>query len=180
MTLSAVPCVFCNGSRSTHWLRKRVTGWEAPSIRRAALCALLGGVSMLSACRSPAETAQIEILLQADRDFATMADKQGAAAAFAAYCADDAIELPSEAPPLSGAQSIAAEKRVLGSNKLSWTPRGAQVSRDGSMGWTWGEWRIMPPNETTMPLQRGKYLDVWRHEADGSWKVVADIGNLAN
>jgi ketosteroid isomerase-like protein len=152
----------------------------AALVRRGPGAPLLALSVVLAGCNSPAGTAQKEQLLRADRDFAALADRQGAATAFAAYMAGDAMQFRASQPPVVGARSIAAAQgQALGSNRLAWTPRGSAVSRDGSMGWTWGEWRVMSPGDVATPLQRGSYVEVWQRQPDGTWKVTADIGNVA-
>jgi ketosteroid isomerase-like protein len=42
------------------------------------------------------------------------------------------------------------------------------------MGWTWGQYQVLAEGET---ISTGKYLNVWTRQADGRWKVRADIGN---
>jgi ketosteroid isomerase-like protein len=61
---------------------------------------------------------------------------------------------------------------------LDWVPQLAEVSQAGDMGWTWG-WYTTTYNDANGEQQtaRGKYLNVWKKMPDGSWKVVADIGN---
>ena len=61
---------------------------------------------------------------------------------------------------------------------LEWTPRAADVARSGDMGWTWGEYTVTAKDGTgAQPASWGKYVNVWKKNADGEWKVVADIGN---
>ena len=36
---------------------------------------------------------------------------------------------------------------------------------------------FIPANSTEPVTDNGKYLDIWQKQADGSWKVKADIWN---
>ena len=38
------------------------------------------------------------------------------------------------------------------------------------------EWTLQPKTGKPMP-DKGKYLTVWKHQADGSWKIFRDINN---
>lgn len=137
---------------------------------------------LLASCQlAPAHvdtTAEAQRLLQADRDFAALADRIGDAEAFYQYLAEDATQIPADAPPRRGRKEISDGLRSLPPMKLRWTPQQASVSDDGSMGWSWGEWSIVGTGKANDAVfAAGRYLDVWKKQADGSWKVVADIGN---
>jgi ketosteroid isomerase-like protein len=43
----------------------------------------------------------------------------------------------------------------------------------GDLGYTWGHYKITTDGET----KHGKYMTVWHRESDGTWKVIADMGN---
>ncbi len=78
---------------------------------------------------------------------------------------------------------------------LTWQPAGAEVSRSGDLGYTYGTFESKRNDADRKPSQnkagssgkeslagkpvihRGKYVTIWRKDADGSWKVVVDIGN---
>ena len=38
------------------------------------------------------------------------------------------------------------------------------------------EWTIQPKKGKAMP-DKGKYVTVWQHQGDGSWKIIRDISN---
>ncbi len=142
---------------------------------------VLALLSILAACRDPAgaQAAEAAKLLDTDRAFAAQSLDQGTAAAFYARMREDAIQLPANAPPVQGSRRIRDRLESLGLQVLEWTPRQAEVSRGLDLGWTWGEWRLLQSAESRQVLARGKYLNVWKRGADGSWKLAADIGNQA-
>ncbi|MGC2696289.1 MAG: DUF4440 domain-containing protein [Candidatus Angelobacter sp.] len=55
---------------------------------------------------------------------------------------------------------------------LSWTPTKAEVSTDGTLGYTYGDYEAKSGNDTS----RGMYATVWRR-INGRWKVVLDMGS---
>ncbi len=59
---------------------------------------------------------------------------------------------------------------------LSWRPTSAEVSASGDLGYTIGRWEL-GPRAGGEPLARGSYVTIWRKQADGSWRVVLDVGN---
>ena len=117
-------------------------------------------------------------LLETDRQFSAYSISNGVSKAFAAYCADDAVSLPAGDNPIAGRKQIVESIKDLDAGKLSWTPQKEFVSRSGDLGCTWGtyQYRMVGTNEQAH-VSYGKYCTVWRRKADGSWKVVLDVGN---
>ncbi len=60
---------------------------------------------------------------------------------------------------------------------LTWRPTSAEVSQDGSLGYTIGRWERTARRRDSVLVTRGSYVTIWRRQADGSWKVVLDVGN---
>jgi ketosteroid isomerase-like protein len=57
--------------------------------------------------------------------------------------------------------------------KLEWTPRASGLAPSGDLGFTIGDYVA-----TTKTGERstGGYVTIWRKQADGSWKVLFDVG----
>jgi ketosteroid isomerase-like protein len=93
------------------------------------------------------------------------------------FFAEDASIFPEGRPIITGIEKIRAyyEETGFDPRSLSWKPVKAEISSSGDMGYTIGYWEIQ--TEGTAAIASGKYVTVWRKEKDGSWKVVADIGN---
>jgi ketosteroid isomerase-like protein len=96
-------------------------------------------------------------LLAADRAHARSSDFLGA-------FADDARYLHPDAALVHGKEAIRA---VLAGapEPVTWTPEYADLSDDGTLGYTYG-W-------THLGDQQGKYLACWRKQADGPWRISA-------
>jgi len=60
---------------------------------------------------------------------------------------------------------------------LTWRPTSAEVAAAGDLGYTIGRWERTHRVKDSTATTRGSYVTVWRKQADGSWKVVLDIGN---
>ena len=122
------------------------------------------------------ETPAADRLLQADKDFAKASEAKGAAEAFALFLAEDAMQLPGGAHPLFGRKAIVEN---LGSGYvLKWDPKKAEVAKSGELGWTWGTFELHTKEADGKPVVRyGKYVNVWRKQKDGKWKVIVDLGN---
>jgi ketosteroid isomerase-like protein len=113
-------------------------------------------------------------LIAAELGFAHESVEKGAVEAFRDHLADDAVELLDHTDPIHGRDAIVrALESPPGSPKstLEWSPEDGMVS--GDLGYTWGHYTITTGAET----KRGKYMTVWRRESDGTWKVIADMGN---
>lgn len=61
---------------------------------------------------------------------------------------------------------------------LTWEPTMAFASAGGDLGYTLGTWRSSRAGpEGNAEVHTGKYVTIWRKQADGGWKVVFDGGN---
>jgi ketosteroid isomerase-like protein len=90
------------------------------------------------------------------------------------YFAADAAILQ-DGKTITGTQGLRAYYEPLFADKnfnLSWTPTNAEASKDGTMGYTYGDYEARRGSKTS----RGMYLTIWRKEA-GKWKVIMDTGS---
>jgi ketosteroid isomerase-like protein len=118
-------------------------------------------------------------LLQTDHEFAKLSSDSGAAYAFKSYLADDALMLPAGRYPVMGLDSIyASMSKNDGTYTLLWEPQKAEVAKSGELGWTWGKYTMTFLDEKGIEVHSyGKYLNIWKLNSDGSWKVLVDMGN---
>ena len=99
-------------------------------------------------------------------------------AGFASWCAADGVALGNGQAPTIGRVAIAKSANWLAKDyQLTWTPTDAQMGPSGDMGYTWGHYEGRSKDSNGNPvLTSGRYMTIWRKEADGSWKVVLDAG----
>jgi ketosteroid isomerase-like protein len=99
-------------------------------------------------------------------------------AGFAEWFADDGVALGNGAAPLIGRVAIA--KSANWSPKayqLTWTPTAAVMGPSGDMGYTWGHFEGHSKDAQGNPVTTtGRYMTIWRRNADGKWQVVLDAG----
>lgn len=143
---------------------------------------LILAICLIAICRCEKERSVISNssqLLKTDQEFAKLSVDSGAAYAFHKYIKDDAIMLPANRYPIFGLDSIYASMSKNDSKYiLSWEPQKAEVAKSGELGWTWGNYTMSDKNEQGIPEKsNGKYLNIWKLESDGSWKVYVDMGN---
>ena len=96
------------------------------------------------------------------------------------YYSDDASILPPNAPIASGKQAIRAVwASVLGPGvSVSWQVSKLEVSRSGDLAYVMGVYQFARKDpQGQLVTDHGKTVEVWKKQADGKWKTVADIFN---
>jgi ketosteroid isomerase-like protein len=80
--------------------------------------------------------------------------------------------------PLAGKEAVLENAQRTQGISVTRTPLRADVAASGELGYTWGSAliHVTYPNGTST-MQSAKYVTVWRKNADGQWKIVADIVN---
>ena len=154
----------CLGLLATAGAADAIVEKETPASQRVAAAAPAGGGD-LAAARAA--------LVEAERAFSRLSQREGVRAAFLAYLAEDAVLF--RPGPVPGREFIAA--RPSPPVELTWWPVYVEVAASGDLGYTTGPYVLRetgqgPGGET----QHGYYLTVWRRQADAAWKVVADLG----
>jgi ketosteroid isomerase-like protein len=124
---------------------------------------------------SPSErgAAEVETMMQADRDFAALASVRSISEAFAAYAAPWGVVATD---PDYGPEQIGRPGRP--GVTLVWGPVLGGIADSGDLGWTIGTATVTYPNpDGTSGAGYSKYLSVWQRQMDGSWRYVVDGGN---
>lgn len=122
-----------------------------------------------------------EMLKQLEGEFMKAAAEKGAQG-YMSYYADNAVEVPNGAALIEGKVNIAKGMGFLDdkNNQLLWTPVGADISSSGDLGYTYGNYEFHSKDKDGRPtIDYGKYTSIWKQHADGSWKVVLDMGNAS-
>lgn len=125
----------------------------------------------------------------AERDALKTTDERWAAAASAgrdvdaivAQWTDDAKVYPPGMPVIEGKAAIrqfVADSLQVPGFSITWTPEHVTVSADGTMGYCTGSNRMTAPGpDGNVATMIGRYVTVWRKEADGVWRCAVDIWN---
>jgi len=125
----------------------------------------------------PTMTSGKALLLDLESRFGKDVAARGGAG-FASWFAGDGVVLGNGAVPVVG--KVAIEKSANWSPQqyqLTWTPTDALMGPSGDMGYTWGHFEGHSKDANGNPvITSGRYITVWRREADGTWKVVLDAG----
>lgn len=154
-------------------------------IRLVSVIAVLAAFSAaFAACdREPpaAHRAQAEAALRAADSALQVAVEAKDAARTAAFYATDAQLLPVAEPVVSGRPAIEREwANVYGipgfQNRARMTR--LEIAESGDLAFTQGTYESAMRGADGKPTTEvGKWISVWRREADGQWRVVADIFN---
>lgn len=104
---------------------------------------------------------------------------KGGGKAFSSFFADDGVTLANGQAPVVGKNAIEAKANWNPAEyQLSWIPQGGEMSASGDMGYTWGHYEGKSKDRAGNPILRaGRYMTIWKKQADGSWKVALDASN---
>ena len=97
------------------------------------------------------------------------------------FYAEDATYNPPGAPLAAGKDAIRKVwtniVAVPGIN-LRWTSSKVEVARSGDLAYDTGAYTLTKNDAGGKPVtSKGKYVVVWKKQADGKWKVIQDIDN---
>ena len=146
-------------------------------------CALYAA-ALLAACAakstSPDPAAVRASLIAADEAFAAATAARGLEGWMAAF--DSAgIQMEPDVPFTPGIAAVRAAMAPVFADstfRLTWQPTMAFASASGDLGYTLGTWQSRRYNDAGAgQISTGKYVTIWRKQADGAWKVVFDGGN---
>jgi uncharacterized protein (TIGR02246 family) len=98
----------------------------------------------------------------------------------AAFYADDAASMLPDTPLMTGKEAIiAGMKPELGDPNFSlvFAPTKVEIAKSGDIAYSQGTFRYTTTDpKTKKPVgQAGNYVEVYKKQADGTWKVEEDI-----
>ncbi len=131
---------------------------------------------VLLSCQST-NSADPEVLKEVDRAFSMMSETKGMGEAFIAYADQNALILQNKSPTLMGIDEIrqAYSGYTKEKVKLTWEPIKAEISASGDLGYTHGKYTLTIIDSVDL-VSHGRYLSVWKKQANGMWKYVVDTG----
>lgn len=154
--------------------------FRALSLTSAAVCAalFLGACSHQPAAPPDNRAADAAAVQKADADWSAAAQSKQADVWLAFY-ADDAVVLPPNEAMATSKDEIRksiTDLLALPGLSVSWQTTKAEAARSGDLAYTYGTYELTSNdakgNATT---DHGKYSEVWRKQADGSWKCIVDM-----
>ncbi len=128
---------------------------------------------------APEVAAATKAITAANVAFLAAMKKGDATGASASYAADAIIMMPGEPAWKGHAAIVKGLQGFLGSVTMK---QGAShtedvmVRGDLAVETGWFEWTLQPKGGAPV-TDKGKYLTVWKRQADGGWKILRDINN---
>ena len=144
---------------------------------RAATLVMAGSAVSASATTLHGPPAVAQAVLEAEHAFAGRVAEAGVAQGFREFMdPQDGLSFGGGAPT-RGAEAI---YRASGGDKpsavrLTWEPEEIFAARAGDMAVSWGRY-VLTPNDPAKTATTGRFVTVWRKDANGSWKGLVDIG----
>jgi uncharacterized protein (TIGR02246 family) len=97
------------------------------------------------------------------------------------FYSPDALVLPTNAPAAATKDAIRNTwKELLASPgfAISWKTTKIEVAKSGDIAYATGTYELTMNDAGGTPINdHGKYVEVWKKQADGKWKVAVDIWN---
>lgn len=97
------------------------------------------------------------------------------------YYADDAVVLPPNGPTATtkaAVRKIWSDMMATPGYAMSWKVNKVEVARSGDLAVVSGTYEFKMNDASGKPMtDRGKYVEVMKKQADGTWKCVNDIWN---
>jgi ketosteroid isomerase-like protein len=127
-------------------------------------------------CQKRIVNTQTGALLQTDREFSAMSEKEGMFKAFLAFIAEDGVILRDNSYPSIGESSLYKhfEGKSDTSFILTWEPLFEKISESGDLGYTYGIYSNKI--KSTGIETKGTYVSIWQKQKDGGWKFLLDTG----
>ena len=101
--------------------------------------------------------------------------------AFAGFVAPNGSIMPPNAPAVVGTGNVRdwiAGMMAMPDFSVSWQVSSVDVAASGDIGYTTGTYDMSMRGPDGMPIKdHGKYLTVWTHTPDGTWKAQYDQFN---
>jgi ketosteroid isomerase-like protein len=128
----------------------------------------------------PVDTHTIEeVVLSADAASMKAAEALDVAGTVANY-SDDALVMPPNHPPVSGRQPIHDlwAAMLAPGTQISWAANKVESAASGDLVYIQGTYSVMTLGPDGKPVSDdGKYLSVWKKQADGSWREAESMWN---
>ena len=97
------------------------------------------------------------------------------------YYSEDAVVLPPNAPSATTKEAIrSAWKEMLTAPgaAISWKATKVEVAKSGEIGYVSGTYEETANDASGTPVKdHGKYVEIFKKQADGTWNAVLDIWN---
>ncbi|MEQ1603619.1 MAG: hypothetical protein ABL999_02000 [Pyrinomonadaceae bacterium] len=133
---------------------------------------IVGILIVLISVFAASAQADVQKIVDTEHGFAKFAEENGTKAAFLEFITSDGLLfLPDK---VNGKEYWSGRGPSTG--LLSWAPNYADISANGILGYTTGNWEYRPKGKGDEPTGFGEFITVWLRQPDGKYKFVVDIG----
>ena len=153
----------------------------------AVVCSGFAGLMLMAGCAKPSASADPKVSVEAVKTAEVQWAKAAAAhdiANVVSFYADDAVVMPANQQMLTNKLDVQKTWSELldPKNNVTWKPMWVEAAKSGEMVYDVGSYEITTKpakgkNATPIVSDRGKYLAVWKKQADGTWKAEAGTWN---
>jgi len=143
---------------------------------------IIGMITALGGCRPAADQSATaaEEVRAADLAWAQAFARKDLAGYLAFVDSTASIQQPN-GPMVTGTAAIRALIEgfyALPNLSGTWQPTSVQASRCGDWAYTTGTYQLSYSDPSGKAVtERGKYVEIWRKQVDGSWKMVVESFN---
>jgi ketosteroid isomerase-like protein len=140
--------------------------------RKTLVFITLFAIARIALAQETNNQSPLRSLVEAEREFSKASVAKGMRDAFIMNLADDAT--------LFRPHAVAGKKWMIEHparpGLLTWQPVYADVSSSSDLGYTTGPWEFRQKGPNDKEVAYGNFVTVWKQQADGTWKVVVDLG----
>lgn len=135
---------------------------------------------LLSACFKKNEKKNNDVakaeMIAAEISFSTLSQEKGTRKALMEYIDSNGVLLRPNTLPMVGANAIDFISQANDTAYIMvWHPKGGIIAASGELGYSYGVYSVTPKNKDT--VMQGTYVNIWKKQPDGKWKLVLDSGN---
>ena len=145
---------------------------------------VIGAVALFTQCRQQSpdtRTADEAAIRQADINWSKTADLKDLDGIVSYYTEDSLVVLPPNSPIVIGKEAARELNRSMISMpgySVKWKPDKVEVARSGDIGYVIGSYELTVNDSNGVPtIDKGKYVEIWKKQTDGSWKVAVEMLN---
>jgi ketosteroid isomerase-like protein len=95
-----------------------------------------------------------------------------------AFYSEDAVILPPNDNTVAGKANLSkpiGDLLALPGLVISWQPTKVEVAKSADLAYLYGTYQMTATGPDGKPIQdHGKMLEIWKKQADGSWKCAVD------
>jgi hypothetical protein len=115
-------------------------------------------------------------MIAAEISFSKLSNEQGTRKALIQYIDSNGVLLrPNSFPMVAGDAINFISQSDDTSYSMIWQPKGGNIAVSGELGYTYGIYSITPKSKDT--VIHGTYVNIWKKQSDGTWKLLLDSGN---